>query len=242
MLTVVLTDRPAGRLRTTACRIVALWAVVSVGSLAAARFISAADDCIVIEDFAKAPVGQFPSDWKASKDAGKEVYRVEEEAGRKFLHAEARDVGIQAAKELKENAWDLTRHPVLAWSWRPRQFPEGAEESTGKNDSVLAVYAVFPYSRFAVESLKYIWSEKVPVDTHLTSSRGFTQVRVVRAGRAGLGEWAEARANVLEDYRRYFDKSDVPKPAGIAVLTDSDDTHSVAIGDYANFRICPAGR
>ena len=28
------------------------------------------------------------------------------------------------------------------------------------------------------------------------------------------------------------------KPAGIAVLTDSDDTNSSAQGDYANFRVC----
>jgi len=94
------------------------------------------------------------------------------------------------------------------------------------------------YSRLVVKSLKYIWSEKVPVETHLTSSLGLTQVRVLRSGPTGLGEWVEARANVLEDYRRFFGGSDVPKLAGIAVLTDSDDTHSVAVGDYAQFRVC----
>jgi hypothetical protein len=103
----------------------------------------AADDCIVLEDFARAPVGQFPPDWKVPKDAGKAVYAVESEGGRRFLHAVARDVGIQAAKE-------------IAW----------------------------------------------------------------------------------EDYRRYFETADVPNPGGFAVLTDADDTHSVAIGDYADFRAC----
>lgn len=29
-----------------------------------------------------------------------------------------------------------------------------------------------------------------------------------------------------------------PKPAGIAVLTDADDTRSRAAGDYANFLAC----
>jgi len=32
--------------------------------------------------------------------------------------------------------------------------------------------------------------------------------------------------------------SESPKPGGIAVLTDSDDTKSSAQGDYANFRVC----
>jgi hypothetical protein len=193
------------------------------------------DDCIVLDDFSPAPIGQFPPDWKVRKNAGKEVYSVAADAGRKFLHAEARDVGIQAAKQ---SAWDLTTHPILAWSWRPRKFPDGADERTDKNDSVLAVYAVFPASMAAVKSVKYVWSEKVPVDTHLVSSRGYTQVRVVSSGTAGVDEWHEARANVLEDYKRYFEQSEVPKPEGIAVLTDSDDTHSVAIGDYTNFRVC----
>ena len=210
--------------------------IVALGSaLAGCRPALAEDDCIVVDDFSTAPVGQFPPGWKVRKDAGKAVYTVQEENGRRFLHAVARDVGIQAAKEF---TWDLTTHPVLAWSWRPQQFPEGADERSGKNDSVLAVYAVFPYSRLAVKSLKYIWSEKVPVGTHLTSSHGLTQVRVLHSGRAGLGEWAEARANVVEDYRRFFDESDVPKPAGIAVLTDSDDTHSLAVGDYTHFAVC----
>jgi hypothetical protein len=43
---------------------------------------------------------------------------------------------------------------------------------------------------------------------------------------------------VLDDYKRFFGDSDVPKPVGIAVLTDSDDTNSSAQGDYANFRVC----
>jgi len=44
--------------------------------------------------------------------------------------------------------------------------------------------------------------------------------------------------NVREDYQKYFGGSEVPKPGGIAVLTDSDDTKSSAQGDYANFRVC----
>jgi Protein of unknown function (DUF3047) len=209
--------------------------VALVGLLAGPVGLALGEDCIAVEDFAKAPLGQFPPDWKVRKEAGKQVYTVQAEAGRTFLHAVARDLGIQAAKPF---SWNPTTHPVLAWSWRPRQFPTGADERSGKNDSALAVYVVFPHSRISVKSVKYIWSEKVPVDTHLTSSHGMTQVRVLRSGREGLDEWADARANVLEDYRRHFGEADVPKPEGIAVLTDSDDTESVAIGDYANLRVC----
>ena len=40
----------------------------------------------------------------------------------------------------------------------------------------------------------------------------------------------DERVNVLEDYRKYFKESETPKPAGIAVLTDADDTKSRAAG------------
>jgi hypothetical protein len=86
--------------------------------------------------------------------------------------------------------------------------------------------------------VKYVWSEKAPVGTPLTSNMGLTQVRVLRSGTAGKGQWTEERVNVLEDYKKLFKESDTPKPAGIAVLTDSDDTRSSAAGDYANFRAC----
>ena len=46
--------------------------------------------------------------------------------------------------------WDLTKYPVMAWSWRPRVFPQGADErESSKNDSVLAVYMTVPYSRIS---------------------------------------------------------------------------------------------
>lgn len=194
-------------------------------------------ECITIANFASNKVGEFPGDWKVRKDEGKEVYAVREEGGRRFLAGLSRGLGIQAAKERE---WDLGAYPVLAWSWRPREFPRGGDErESATNDSALAVYLLVPHSRIrGPKAVKYIWSEKVPVGTHLTSNMGLTQVRVLRSGTAGKDQWTDERVNVLEDYKKFFRESDTPKPAGIAVLTDSDDTKSSAAGDYTNFRAC----
>jgi hypothetical protein len=209
--------------------------ILQVSAGVAGSTAGAGDDCLVIEGFA-AGLGQFPPDWRAREEAGRAVYRVQEENGRRFLHAHSRGLGIQAAKPYE---WDLSTYPVLAWSWRPRQFPRGADEQHGKNDSALAVYMAVPHSRIrGPRAVKYIWSETVPAGTRLSSNYGLTQVRVLRSGPDGLGQWVEERVNVREDYLRYFDVKIVPKPAGIAVLTDADDTDSSARGDYANFRVC----
>lgn len=217
-------------------RVVVVSALIVLGLFT--RPVLAEDDCVVIEDSAKAKVGEFPPDWKVRKDEGKKVYSVQEEGGLRFLRAVSRGVGIQAAKPYE---WDLNRYPVLAWSWRPQEFPRGADEKDGKNDSLLSVYMMVPYSQIrGPKAVKYIWSERVAVGTRLESNGGLTKVRVLENGTERRGQWVEERVNVRDDYLSYFGEHEVRKPAGIAVLTDSDDTNSSAQGDYAKFRVCRA--
>ena len=226
-------------MRTLAVMLVAALIAAGAPPVAAqqAPVIMAPPECLTLEDFAKAKAGEFPADWKPRKDAGKDIYKVVEEQGLRFLRAASKGLGIQAAKQVE---WDLGAYPWLSWSWRPREFPKGGDErDSGANDSVLAVYLLVPYSRITgPKAMKYIWSEKVPVGTHLNSNYGLTQVLVLKSGLVGRDEWSEQKVNVLEDYKKYFGESDTPRPAGIAVLTDSDDTKSSAQGDYANFRAC----
>ncbi|HEX7215431.1 MAG TPA: DUF3047 domain-containing protein [Methylomirabilota bacterium] len=195
-----------------------------------------AAECVVVDDFSRGKVGDFPVDWKPRKEEGRPVYSIREEDGRRFLHAASRGIGIQAGREV---SWDLDAYPILAWSWRAVEFPKGSDErKSSTNDSAVSVYALFPGPMGTVKSVKYIWSRVVPVGTRLTSSAGSTQVRVLRSGTDQAGQWLEEQADVREDYRKLFGADKPPKPAGIAVLTDSDDTKSSAQGDYANLRLC----
>jgi hypothetical protein len=209
-----------------------------VALLAAALLAApaAAEDCVTVENFSKGKVGEFPPDWKPRKDAGREAYSIQEADGLRFLHAIAKNLGIQAAKQYE---WDPKTYPMLAWSWRPVEFPAGSDERQSKtNDSAVSVYAVFPHSPLSVKALKYIWSAVVPVGTRLSSSAGLTQVLVLRSGTQKKGAWTEERVNILENFKKFFEEAETPKASGIAVLTDSDDTKSTAQGDYANFRVC----
>ena len=207
-----------------------LWWLLPAGPAAAAA------ECVAIDNFASAKVGEFPPEWKPRKEAGRAVYFVQEEPGLRFLRAVSRGLAIQAAKERE---WSLAAYPILAWSWRPIEFPKGSDERKSKtNDSALAVYAVFPHTPWSVKAVKYTWSAVVPVDARLSSNGGLTQVRVLRTGTDKKDQWVDEQVNVLEDYRRLFGETDLPTPSGIAVLTDSDDTQSSAQGDYANFRVC----
>jgi hypothetical protein len=99
-----------------------------------------------------------------------------------------------------------------------------------------------PHSKIrGPRAVKYVWSEKVPVGTRLSSNSGLTQVRVLRSGPSKARDaWVEERVNVRDEWKAAFKESDTPRPGGIAVLTDADDTRSTAAGDYANFRACRA--
>jgi hypothetical protein len=60
---------------------------------------------------------------------------------------------------------------------------------------------------------------------------------VLRSGAGAEAGWIEETVNV-RDYRRLFGAAP-GRPRGIAVLTDADQTKSRAVGDYADFRVCP---
>jgi hypothetical protein len=118
-------------------------------------------------------------------------------------------------------------------------FPTGADERReAVNDSVLAVYAVFPHSPVTVRTVKYVWSLSLPVGTTLSVSHGLTRVIVLRSGQPTGRGWFEESVDVARDYRRLFGESP-SRPLGIGVLTDADETKSRAVGDYATFALCP---
>jgi hypothetical protein len=194
-------------------------------------------DCRPIADFTRYTVGEYPDDWKPKEDAAREIYKVLEQGGVRFIRATARSTGLQIGQEFD---WDLETFPVLAWKWRPQLLPHGADErEPGKNDSVLGVYAVFPHGPVAVKTVKYVWSGTVPAGTTASASRGLTRMVVLRSGERANAGWVQETVNVAHDYGRLFGEPPKP-PRGIALLTDADDTKGAAVGDYTDFRVCPA--
>jgi Protein of unknown function (DUF3047) len=199
--------------------------------------LALAAECRPVVDFSRYTVGEFPDDWKPKEDQAREIYKVLEQGGIRFIRGTAQGTGIQIGREF---AWDLREHPVLAWKWRPQLFPNGADErDASRNDSALGVYAVFPHSPVSAKTVKYVWSAAAPAGTTATASRGLTRMLVLRSGKPDGTGWVEESADVARDYRRLF--GDVPgQPRGIALLTDADDTKGAAVGDYTDFRICGA--
>jgi hypothetical protein len=179
-------------------------------------------------------VGKFPAGWVSEdqKDMT-QVYSVQAEGNRKFLHADARNLSVLISTAVR---WNLSESPMLRWRWRAVTFPTGSDEQTKDgDDSVLGLYAVFTARPF-VTAIKYIWSDTLPAGMEFDSpySSG-TKMVVVRSGRALAGTWITEERNLLADYEQFLGKGEKnPVAQALAILTDSDNTRSRAVGDYAD--------
>ena len=246
--------------------------IIAVAAIAAAlAFPVRAEQCITLENFSSSTLNSFPNGWTPREEAGRNVYRIAKNGDMLFIRARATGTrpvgnGIEADRPVK---WNIQEYPVLRWQWRPRAFPRGANEHTGKDDSALGVYIGFcPAEDLAlcerslkgqlglsdrivlpklllakgVGSLKYIWSERLPKGFEF--DKGRKAVKVLESGAPGnRDQWVQERVDVASDYRRRFGVEKLLNPIGISILTDSDDTQSdntqsVAEGDYADFKVC----
>jgi hypothetical protein len=228
---------------------------IAIGAIAGALAIPLrAEQCITLENFSSSTLNSFPNGWTPREDAGKKVYVVVKDGDMLFVRARATGArsagnGIEADRPVK---WNIEEYPILRWQWRPRVFPLGANEHTGKDDSALGVYIGFcppedldlcerslkgklslgdrvmlPKLLFAkgVGSLKYIWSERLPKGFEFDQGR--KAVKVLESGApTHRDQWVQARVDVASDYRRRFGLQKLLNPIGLAILTDSDDTQS----------------
>lgn len=239
----------ASSLNTAAVRVVAIGAVIT--ALAGPVH---GQQCTALENFASSAANGFPKDWTPREEPGRKVYVVVKEGDKTFVRARAAGPksagnGVEADRPVK---WNLDEYPILRWQWRPRAFPAGANEHTGKDDSALGVYIGFcppadvalceksvkgqlsltdrlalPKLLFSkgAGSLKYIWSERLPKGFEFDQQR--KAVRVLESGApANRNQWVEERVDVAADYRRRFSAQKLLNPVGISILTDSDDTQS----------------
>lgn len=189
--------------------------------------------------FHDSEINRLPSNWKTwDPNSGVKVYTVQNESGKRFIHADSRGTRDQIGYEAP---WPLREFPILQWQWRAVLFPTGSNErEKSRNDSVLGLYVIFGHFPF-IKTIKYIWSDTLSVGSSFTSPySSTTRIVVIRSGRARQGTWVTERRDVLADYFQIYGEGDRnPVATGIGLLTDSDDTNSHAIGDYADFKTLP---
>jgi hypothetical protein len=184
------------------------------------------------------------------------VYTLTQEDGRTLLRGAADNSASLYVAPIKK-ATGLP--PILSWRWKTDALVRGADNRDKKReDAPLRVIVAFDGDQSTLPEaeqqrfkrakklfgrdvpyavLMYIWSEQVPVESVIPSAHT-SQVKmlVVASGTGGVGSWQSMRRNIAADYRRAYGAE--PGPIlGVAVMTDTDNTGTKAVGWYADIRL-----
>lgn len=180
-----------------------------------------------------------PSDLAEGREhsfEGHTTYTLVELDGRSALHAACE--GGAASALIHEREIDLEETPVVEWRWRVGSTLDGVDETTEAGDDYPArLYLVEETGFFSWSALNYVWAHSQPEGADWPNAYE-PEVRMV-AVRSGPpeddGRWRIERRNALRDFRRLHE-GDVTELAGVAVMTDCDDTGRPLEGWYGAVR------
>ncbi|HAZ08403.1 MAG TPA: hypothetical protein DCZ01_07775 [Elusimicrobia bacterium] len=156
-------------------------------------------------------------------------------------------------------AQDAAKLPILRWRWRvSHSLAKGDEKTKAGDDYAARIYVTFRYDPSKVGAgaqikygfaktfygehpphagINYIWANRLPKGESTPNPYTDRVMMVaVHSGDGEAGKWIADERNILEDYRKLF-KEDPPPLAGIAVMTDTDNTGSQAEAWYADIEL-----
>lgn len=181
------------------------------------------------------------------------TYTLAKEGRKSILKAESR---ASASALVYRRTFNIYDHPRIRWRWKVTQLSNmgNPKEKTG-DDYPIRVYVMFQYDpdkatlgdrliygatkaiygKYPPHStLNYVWTghslpERIIASPYTEKAR----IVILEKGKQRVGQWVEESVNVLEDYRQAFGK-DPPAIAGLAVMSDTDNTGESAVA-YLDF-------
>jgi hypothetical protein len=204
---------------------------------------------------ALAPDG-LPAGWEAVSFGKRPATSYEWSAADSAIHAVA---DKSASGLIVRFSRPVAETPVLRWRWKvAKTLPQGDERRKSGDDYAARVYVAFLYEPSRVSAgtrlkyglakrlkgeypphaaINYIWANKLPKGESVPNAYTDRVMMVaVRSGDGEAGEWRSEERDVLEDYRRLYGE-EPPPYAGVAVMTDADDTKGRAEAWYAGLTL-----
>jgi len=168
-------------------------------------------------------------------------YTVIEQAEGAILHARYRPQldSVILGMEIPERLRSKVKR--LRWRWRVGVFPvHGNDCQKGTGDSAASVFVTFKRG-LKYYTLKYAWSSEGVKGTVCDERRSMFYARdtILLESGGPTNVWVEESIDPRAEFLRHFEPtgnlSDVPDLVGIGVMTDGDQTNSLADADYGFF-------
>jgi hypothetical protein len=196
------------------------------------------------------------NNWETFKfGAGKHesVFLIDSLSGQPVLRAES---DASASGYIGNWRFDPYQYPFVCWRWKvERHIPNADGRTKDTDDYPLRIFVIFREDESELNlfqkiqnaalklvygfdpphsSISYVWSNSQDHDS--TYSSPYTddvQIICLRNSADIMSGWRDEQVNLLDDYRRCFNKSP-PSVAAVAVMCDSDNTgkSSLAFLDF----------
>ncbi|MGI1677946.1 MAG: DUF3047 domain-containing protein [Cellvibrionaceae bacterium] len=192
---------------------------------------SAEEKKVVIGKFSK---GHF-SDWKEEKFSGRTEYLIVNDNGVNVLQGSSKDSASGLGKEQKIDLWQT---PILHWRWKiENRLPIRNETTKEGDDYPVRLYVIIDGGLLFWKSkaVNYVWSRGVTKGSAWPNAFAKKNVVMIslRDATDDAGVWYEEKRNILKDLQQYVDPS-IRYIDGIALMTDTDNTHSFTNGFYGD--------
>jgi hypothetical protein len=206
--------------------------------------LARAGEVSVVEDWRRQALASrgIPAGWEAyPTPGGHPAYDftvVDAGGGRRALHLKSHGDRSTIARLVNI---DLAATPILEWSWKAVQLPQGADvRQAATSDLTGHVLVVWPRVPRPLRSriLVYAWDTAAPANTIERSRKASTVTFViVRSGPTHLGQWLAERRNVYTDYRTvYSEDPDPVRAVGLSIDTNDTGAHAEAFVGPIAFR------
>lgn len=180
------------------------------------------------------------TEWKRLPQySGPDVYyKILNENGMNFLRAEYKPK-YKTAIFYRKLPKVPAKYKKLKFKWRVYKFPTGADETIeGRMDAAASVYLFFK-DGFRKYVIKYLFSQahKKGFNFRASDSNFINKLHIVvlEDRYTEVGKWLDEEIDFYEDFKRYFEREDVPPLMGIGVLSDGDGTKQEVVADYGDF-------
>lgn len=172
--------------------------------------------------------------WQDEVFAGQTVYDFAPFAGGTALHAKANGTASGLYREMEI---DLTKTPVVKWSWALGAGKAGLDPRRKAGDDYpLRLYFVVKRGLFNLDTIavQYVWSLSQPVGASWPNPFAPSVRQIaVDSGEAQRGDMVQHSRNLRDDFRALFGET-IDRVDVIAIMTDADNAGGISEGWYGD--------